>query len=177
MTAKIADLYESLSGILLYPEEGFVERVDQCCQILEQTYTHELEHLIPFREAVHADSLEKWQERYIQTFDVQAVCCLDVGYSLFGEDYKRGQFMAELKTLQNQHHVDCGVEMPDFLPNILKLLTKIDYDTASQICTVIVIPGIEKMFKSFAENSNPYQKPIQVILNVLNKDFFVKKGA
>jgi len=177
MAATLTDLYESLSEVLLYPEEDFVNRVDQCCQVLEQTYANELAHLVPFRDAVHGAALEKWQERYIQTFDVQAVCCLDVGYSLFGEDYKRGQFMAELKTLQNKHQVDCGVEMPDFLPNILKLLTKIDYDTASQLCTVIVIPGLEKMQKSFSENENPYQKPIQVILNILNKDFLVKKGA
>ena len=64
------------------------------------------------------------QEYYISTFDVQAICFLDIGYVLFGEDYKRGIFLVNIKKEQIKAGNDCGSELPDHLPNILTLLPK-----------------------------------------------------
>ena len=49
----------------------------------------------------------KWEEIYTRTFDVQAITTLDVGYVLFGDDYKRGELLVNL----NNEHTKAGNDL------------------------------------------------------------------
>ena len=65
-------------------------------------------------------------ELYLRTFDVQAITTLDIGYVLFGEDYKRGALLAGLSAEHKKVSNDCGIELADHLPNVLRLLPKME---------------------------------------------------
>jgi hypothetical protein len=45
-----------------------------------------------------------------------------LGYVLFAEDYKRGDFLVKVKNEQRKVNNDCGEELADNLPNILTLM-------------------------------------------------------
>ena len=115
------------------------------------------------------------EELYTRTFDIQAPCTLDVGYVLFGEDYKRGHFLVKMHELQNQYENDCGTELADHLPNILTLLEKMketDPEQAEDLVKKIVLPALEKMLQRFsADTENIYAGRLRDVDLRLRRDF------
>jgi len=60
---------------------------------------------------------------------VQAVTTLDVGFILFGDDYKRGEMLVNISREIKEVGHDCGNELADHLPNILFLVSRMeDYE-------------------------------------------------
>ena len=112
------------------------------------------------------------QEYYIATFDVQALCYLDIGYVLYGEDYNRGVFLANMKKEQERAANDCGSELPDHLPNMLTLLPKLsDESLAEELMVSMMIPALEKMIESFQSGSNVYKGMLEILLRIMESDF------
>ena len=90
------------------------------------------------------------QELFTRSFDVQAIATLDLGYVLFGDDYKRGELLANL----NREHVDakndCGTELADHLPNILRLMSVLqDEELIEDLAYAIVGPALLEMIGEF----------------------------
>lgn len=118
-------------------------------------------------------SISEQQEYYLKTFDVQAVCYLDLGYVLFGEDYKRAQILVNLQYEHSKAGVDCGKELGDHLPNVLTLLSKTtDPDFAQELGFIITTPAVRFMLTKFKNiNINFYKNLLQVLLEFLQRDF------
>ena len=90
------------------------------------------------------------QELFIRSFDVQAVTTLDIGYVLFGDDYKRGELLSNLNREHVAAHVDCGHELADHLPNVLKLLARLeDEELIDEFVKQIIAPALNKMIDEF----------------------------
>ena len=77
-----------------------------------------------FAEYVAGRDLRELEELYTSTFDIQGNVCLDVGYQLFGETYKRGQFIVKLRVALREAGVSEAGELPDHLPSVLRFLAK-----------------------------------------------------
>lgn len=117
-------------------------------------------------------SLKAQQEYYLKTFDVQAVCYLDIGYVLFGEDYKRAQLLVNLQAEHQKAGVDCGTELADHLPNVLKLLAVTnDREFANELGFAVLIPAIRFMILKFGESDNFYKPLLSILLEFLKIDF------
>jgi nitrate reductase assembly molybdenum cofactor insertion protein NarJ len=112
------------------------------------------------------------QEYYLKTFDVQAVCYLDLGYVLFGEDYKRAQLLVNLQSEHKVAGVDCGTELGDHLPNVLVLLSKTtDPDFAEELGFIITTPAVRFMLSKFKNINNIYKDMLEILLLYLQRDF------
>ena len=128
--------------------------------------------LEPFIKHLRDNPLAFQQEYYISTFDVQALCFLDVGYVLFGEDYKRGNFLVHMKREQEKAANDCGCEMPDHLPNILTLIPKLeDREFAEELVVSLLIPAIQEMIVKFGSNKNLYRDLLELLAAIMEMDF------
>src|SRR5512141_850482 len=75
-----------------------------------------------FRDETTTLSFSELQELYTRTFDLNPVCGLDIGYHLFGENYKRGVFLANLRETEEPFELGQGHQLPDYLPVLLRLL-------------------------------------------------------
>src|SRR5690606_39347049 len=53
---------------------------------------------------------------------------LDLGYVMFGEDYKRGAFLLNMQEEQIKINNDCGTDLSDNICNVLTLMTKSEDD-------------------------------------------------
>jgi nitrate reductase delta subunit len=124
-----------------------------------------------FQQRVENLSLSDLQEIYTRTFDLNPVCALEIGYHLFGENYKRGEFLANLR--QTEAPFDLGQEkqLPDYLPVLLRLLTKLE-DEELRIALIVecMIPAIEKMITSLKDSENPYRFLLETVKAVLRND-------
>lgn len=148
-----------LSAVLEYPTTERVQLFD--------TYAPRLAPL----------TLEKKQELYTRTFDINGPCCLDVGFVLFGEDYKRGDFLVGLKDLYRRIDYHTGTELPDYLPYLLEALTKMPKGTEQDdLAEKILIPALSKMIEGLNgtdEEQALYKVPLEVTRNVLQNNFII----
>lgn len=154
--------YPFLADLLKYPTGQLRARLADC----------QNETLSPFIDYVRSVSDTEWEELYIRTFDIQAICYLEIGYVLFGEDYKRGHFLVKMQGLQRAHNNDCGTELSDHLTNILTLLPKMqDREEAHDMVERLILPAMQKMLQGFSKGGNVYQAVLQAIVAVLTKDY------
>ncbi|MCP5464638.1 MAG: hypothetical protein H7A33_06405 [Deltaproteobacteria bacterium] len=170
---NLQELYLNFSKVFSYPGTGYREAVQKVGEVIEQHYPDHHDEFQKFQSFITAKSDTDLEEIYIRTFDVQAVCCLEVGFLLFGEDYKRGQFMAMLKQVYYDKNVSLEGELPDFLPNLIRLLTVIDFGDAEDLVGHAIIPSLRKMTESFKTESG-YCHILKVLDAVLSTDYMVE---
>jgi len=142
--------YNLFSPLFAYPTDAYKEEVEIVQQFLNKNYPLAAENFLPFSDYVANTPLMQIEEVYTKTFHIQAVCYLDLGYVIFGEDYKRGEFLVNMKHEQDLAQNDCGNDLADNLVNILTLLPKLkDQELREELITRIIIPSLEKMLAEF----------------------------
>ena len=195
MKIKNIEHYQNLANIVDYPRANFLEEVKRAGEFLTNYDAETISILEEFVQFLEVTELEKVEELFLRTFDVQAVTTLDIGYVLFGDDYKRGKLLANL----NQEHIaaknDCGTELADYLPNLLRLLPKItNEEFRNELVGIIILPALAKIinefdmknielknkvykrkYKTLIEQPESYGqiflKPLLVIQKILEEDF------
>ena len=187
--------YDMFASLLSYPDKGILAKVESAQEFLNKNYPDAAEIMIEFTGFAKTILLWKWEEIYTRTFDVQAITTLDVGYVLFGDDYKRGELLVNLSKEHTKAGYACGTELADHLPNLLRLLNKVnDGDFKDDLISLIIKPALKKIIGEFNsgnidkknkvyekhhktliqfENNygTVYQFLLKALLIVLNEDF------
>jgi nitrate reductase assembly molybdenum cofactor insertion protein NarJ len=142
--------YEVLSRVFRYPDSAFVNEVSDVQGYFEEYDPSIGKILKPFSDFVANAKISQLEELFTRSFEVQAITTLDVGYILFGDDYKRAELLVNMNREHAEAGVDCGVELPDHLVNILKLLPKIaDKAIVPDLISKILQPALRKMIAEF----------------------------
>jgi len=124
-----------------------------------------------FVRAVENLSLSELQELYTRTFDLNPACALEVGYHLFGENYKRGEFLANLRETEAPFDLGQARQLPDYLPVLLRLLPKLqDQELRASLIAECLIPAIEKMLTTFKDAGNPYRLLLETLVKALRAE-------
>jgi nitrate reductase assembly molybdenum cofactor insertion protein NarJ len=190
--------YHDLACLFEYPVDGHDKRVDQAVQLLEKVRPEAAEDLRRFRELQAVESLRTMQELFTRSFDVQAITTLDIGYVLFGDDYKRGELLSNLNREHREAGNDCGSELADHLPNVLRLLARLeDQELIEELVQEIIAPAVSEMigeftneridkknkayrkhYKTLIETPSRtaralYQFPLRALYTVLKMDFSI----
>ena len=189
------EVYNRLADILYYPEDDIKEKTNKVQQLLDKKYSNAASELEIFTGFINNSTKTEQEELFTRSFDVQAVTTIDIGYVLFGDDYKRGELLVNLNREHKDAGNDCGTELSDHLPNVLRLLPKMkDKEIRNEFVAKIIIPGLKKIIGEFEiikrekkdkvyekhhrtiiERSDDYwsiyKKPLQAILAVIEKDF------
>ncbi|HEU4390292.1 MAG TPA: hypothetical protein VFV34_20990, partial [Blastocatellia bacterium] len=114
-------LLEAVATLLEYPDEDWTLTVDSCKRWVTTRQPDVASLLIEFRSKVRKIRVDKLQELYTRTFDLNPVCTLDIGYHLFGENYKRGELLARLRETEAPFDLGQATQLPDHLPVLLRL--------------------------------------------------------
>ena len=164
--------YRFLAEMFRYPSNDLKTYSDKWREITA-AYDPELSlKLALFTAHINENPLTFQQEYYIRTFDVQAICFLDIGYVLFGEDYKRGVFLVNIKKEQLKAGNDCGNELPDHLPNILTLIPKMeDPDLVEELIYSLLIPAINELILKFSDKNNLYKGLLEILVTIMETDY------
>lgn len=187
--------YIVFANLLRYPGKDYTVKAQECLNMLQKNYPEAAEEIRPFADYISSHSEDEREELYTKTFDVQPICYLDLGYVLFGEDYKRGAFLLHMQEEQLKANNDCGTDLSDNISNILTLYTKTDNQALlDELAVKILIPGLEKMIGEFKQaridlkiqalkkmhraliqeelnTGNVYRNLFSALLFVLKKDF------
>jgi nitrate reductase assembly molybdenum cofactor insertion protein NarJ len=142
--------YTLLADLFQYPDGGYPQKVKDIQDFLSSNYPEADEDIDTFVELLPAHDLNTMEELYIRSFDVQSITTLDIGYILFGDDYKRGELLANLNREHGQADNDCGSELGDHLPNLLRLISKLDdRELIVEMIEELLVPALTKMISEF----------------------------
>jgi len=114
-------------------------------------------HLTRFVDEVGRLSFGAWEELHTATLDLSPKFVPYVGHVVWGENYRRGEFMADLNRAMFDAGVDLDGELPDHVAPVLRYLARADEPLTD---LVEVLPGaLSTMAKTLAkaDAGNPYQ--------------------
>jgi nitrate reductase delta subunit len=121
-------------------------------------------HLYSYCSEIGDHTLDTRQEMFVRTFDFNPDCALEIGWHLFGEDYKRGELLAFLRRELRLAGVEQGNELPDHLGNILRLLGRWNSeDDATEFVRLFVMPALVKLEKAIPQTETPYPHLIRAV--------------
>lgn len=165
-------IYKYIAHLFNYPGGDNRMVVEQLHLELPEYGESVVDYFLPVARHFTSSPVSELQEYYIRTFDVNAACYLDVGYVLFGEESKRGQFLLNMKYEQLKANNDCGTEFADHLPNVLTLLPKIeDHNFREELVVTMLLPALKHMLGNFSKEENNYRYLLQILIEVLEIDF------
>jgi nitrate reductase delta subunit len=164
-------IHEQLADLLEYPGPDWDANVAACKKPVFACSPEVLTTFTKFCDGVQSLSLSSRQELYTRTFDLNPVCALDIGYHLFGENYKRGVFLANLRETEAPFDLGQERQLPDYLPVLLRLLNKLDdKELRASLIGECLIPAIDKMLVALQEGENPFRHLIQTLRATLDSE-------
>ncbi len=161
------ELYETLAKLLSYPERPPLFHPEAVSEA-EGPAGPELSQ---FAEAVAPLSLHALQELFIQTFDLNPVCSLEMGWHLFGENYDRGLLLVKMRQQLRAHGIPESTELPDHLTNALRLLPRMEHEAGAYFAEAIVLPALEKMLEAIRGKDDPYEHVLEAARLAVRVDF------
>jgi nitrate reductase assembly molybdenum cofactor insertion protein NarJ len=199
MAIKNINHYETLAQLFQYPKSNYKGKVQVAEIVLRELYPETVTIFKHFSDFVSNSTSDEITEIYTRTFDVQAITTLDVGYVLFGDDYKRGELLVNLNREHREAANECNDELADNLANLLSLLPKMqNHDIRNELVEIIIMPGLtkiinefdakniklknkvyKKQYKTIIEQSEDFGRiflrPLIVVYKIIENDFGYKK--
>jgi len=191
--------YDYFSRLFSFPRQGFSDYTIEVLEYLKEHYPNMAIEFEPFVEYTKNTSMLEQEELYTRSFEVQAITTLEVGYLLFGEDYKRGALLVNLNRELREYGIELDGELSDHLPYVLRLLSKItNNEYRDELVKKIIAPAMKliidefgdkkmgykekfykKQYKTIIDSSDKYKmiyfNALNTIYNVLKADFNIKK--
>jgi nitrate reductase delta subunit len=164
------ELFDALASLLEYPTQDWFGKYEKCKNLIFLKDSFRTEYFSGFCLAIRKFSLLELQELYTRTFDLNPVCALEVGYHLFGEDYKRGEFLARLRETENPYELGQEQQLPDYLPVMLRLLGQMeDAEERAAMIGYCLIPALKMMSEALEKKKNVFGNIIKFLLESLKQ--------
>lgn len=163
--------YQDLAELFDFPGPDYRARAKRLLTFLLEHYPHAAEELQLFLDVIPAAENDL-QELYTRTFEIQSLTTLGIGYVLFGDDYKRGDLLANLNREHGLVGTDCHGELADHLPNVLRLIPLLrDEDLRQELVAELLLPAVALMIQEFdpqrvIKKDESYQKHYKTLLEV-----------
>jgi nitrate reductase assembly molybdenum cofactor insertion protein NarJ len=109
------------------------------------------------------------QELYVQTFEFNPACTLEIGWHLFGENYERGEFLVRMREQLRRYGVAETSELPDHLTHLLVLIERMEHDEAAELAGQFLLPALAKIQDGLKDNA--YGSLIAAIQAKLEADY------
>lgn len=164
---KAAD--QAFARIFSYPDEDCYTWIRECGRLLcpddsaSQVFRR-------FADFALAAPLEELEELFVQTFEMTRQRALEIGWHLYGEQYKRGEFLVRMRSLLRRYGIAESLELPDHLSHCLLLLPHLEEREALQFVRSSLRPALERIRQGF-EQENPYRYAIDALCRSLDRRF------
>jgi len=149
-----------LSALLQYPDATFFSVLKECRDAGAPGTESPVSR---FARGIEGLSIKRLQELYVDAFDLDPSCTLDLGWHLFGETYERGALLARLRAELCELGIAERNELPDHLPTVLVLLDRLEDSRRAELRGIIA-PALGKLHAALAVRANPYAHLITGVL-------------
>ncbi len=139
---------------LQYPYPGQVEALQ--AQVKGFSSEPGMKVFASFIQKIGALSLSEQEELFTRTLDLSPLTAPYVGYQIWGESYKRGEFMSLISQEMRANQIDLEGELPDHLLPVLRYLAVVPAPLPELV--EVLSASLTAMQKSLKKNEadNPY---------------------
>ncbi len=157
--------YALFAQILDYPNPGLAATLTEAIDQLHRVNPEAARRLGDCKAQCEHLGMVRLEELYTSTFDLRADCSLYAGYHLFGEDWRRSLFLAELKGRYQAAGFSCGDELPDHFAVLLRFLSvQTNREEESALRDDCLIPAASKVAARLDPVLNPYRAALDALL-------------
>ena len=158
------DVWDRLADLIEYPDRRYARAIDAC---IDATAGSELSiPLERFRSAMSQGGVAVAQERYVEAFDFDPACTLDMGWHLLGDAPERGALLTILRDDLAHAAVDEGGELPDHLPALLRLIAREDEARGATLAGFIA-PAVAGLHERLRARANPFGDLLDAVARML----------
>ncbi len=158
-------LYLQFAQLLNYPDASLPQRIQESIAELMTIWPEAARLLGHFQHSQQNLGIARLQEAYTATFDLQPESTLNLSYHLFGEDQRRGVFLAKLKEFYQKADIDTGSELPDHLCHLLRYVAvRPESEESRAIVADCLLPAVAKIAQSMKHKVDPYQPVLDALL-------------
>lgn len=161
-------IYSLFARIFDYPVRPIAEQINDCAAELALESAEASVSMAEFQSAVAVKSVGQIQELYTNAFDLRPECTPNLSYHLFGDDGRRGLFLAEMKGRLEACGIDLGSELPDHLTLLLRYLDLAETEGPALI-EDCMLPALCRMVEVLGTTGNPYQHALIALRGVLQQ--------
>jgi nitrate reductase delta subunit len=161
-------VYSLFAEILDYPERLITKLAADCIAELSAEFPEASSELRIFQSETVDKTLGQLQETYANAFDLRPDCTPNLGYHLFGDDGRRGLFLAELKGRMEARGISQGSELPDHLSLLLRYMDAAEEDRAPLVMDCL-LPAVTRMLQVLEGCGNPYEHALRALLTLLRE--------
>lgn len=151
---------DRLAPLFAYPDDGYAEIARESARRLG------LAPVRAFADAVTAMPPAELQERFVETFDLDADCAPDLGWHLFGERYERGEWLAGLRADLRRLGLEASAELPDHLTNVLRILAR-DEPKQAEALARFVAPALDSLHAALERRQSPYRHALAAVRQIV----------
>lgn len=168
-------LTDALAALVDYPDGEFLARLAECRAVARAALPDAAALLDAFAVAVAPLPLTRVQEMYIDAFDLDPACALDLGWHLHGERRERGELLLALR----QQLADAGIvettQLPDHLTHVLRLLARQPADAREALASACA-DSLDRIRAALRERQSPFALLIDAVRTVVSNGAAVTKG-
>lgn len=135
------------------------------------------EKYIEFHNSIKNLSREELEELYTQTFDINPVSSLEIGWHLFGETYERGTFLVKMRETLRELAVEESSELPDHITHVLLAISRMESEERSEFSEMFLVPALNKIIAAFEGKDNPYENLLKIISILIKVNSTSKLGV
>jgi len=162
-------MYHLLATLVSYPGCDLLATLDDCILALAPVAPQAAGQFERFRAAAQELGQEGLEEAYIQVFEMHAESALYIGHQLFGEDWRRGTFMARLKERYQELGLSIGEELPDHLSVMLRFLeVEQPGQERDELIGDCIVPALHKVLRAIEGKKTPYETVLSALLLYLS---------
>ncbi|MCC7431565.1 hypothetical protein IT568_12025 [bacterium] len=170
-------IFTNFSYLFAYPEvqisKNTEELLDELILAKEPKVVEMFKH---FHDFVKGSKFSAVEELFTITFDLNPACCLEIGWHLFGEDYRRGEFLVLMRQSLAEEKLNESTELPDHLSHCLQLLAKLELEDARAFSKSFILPSLEKIQTGLqSKESNPYTELVDALIILLKSVYEINK--
>ena len=162
----------TMSRLLSYPDEHYSQLVEMLYLIVQSPLSEAARGISQFGQFSEQCDEFELEETYTRTFDVNPSCALEIGWHLYGEDYRRGAFLVQMRQSLAEENLPESGELPDHISHCLLLLAQLDLEDGREFTKSYLLPAIEKIRRGFKDKeTNPYRNVVDVLHAVLRRNY------
>ncbi len=167
MSLSLVAVLDRLGATLAYPRDGYRTGVDECRKLLASGDPEAAAAMESFCEAIANLDDTELEELYTRSFDLNPMCTLEVGWHIYGEQYRRGRFLVQARELLSLAGIDEQGELPDHLMSLLPAVARLEPEDAATFAGTYLVPAVNKMLSGLEGKANPYEEVLSAVQQVL----------
>ena len=167
MSPSLEGMLDGLGAALEYPRAGYRAGIVECRDLLVEGEPEAAVAVAAFCDATAGLDDTGLEELYTRTFDLNPVCTPEVGWHIYGEQYRRGRFLVQARELLSVIGIEEKGELPDHLMSLLPAVARLESADAALFAGTYLVPAVDKMLAGLKDKANPYEHILLAIRGVL----------